>query len=236
MNQRAPNHSPDRRPPVFHKSIYALDQFAADVTWLTANADEVYAVFVQQALPPALREAIMLSVAYENRCRYCAFMHGEWAIEVGLEADVEQELITLDPDHVSDRMWAACLYARRRAAVNFGPVDDNDRRLLRDHFAPREQYLIEVVARTMNVANRVGNTFDAFWSRLHGRAAPDSHPFDELFFTLLFVASLPVGAAVLTALTGHHPLDVLSRFVHFSALFQRRVADGSLPSVRDIDC
>ena len=225
---------PGETPASHRKKVYSLERFLSDLLWLAANTDGLTAVYLDRELDPPLREAVMLSVAYENRCRYCSFMHGEWAIEAGLDPEVERELIGLEPEQVPAEIWKASLYARRRASRDFAPIVLRERRLLAEHFTPRQQYLLEVAARTMAVANLVGNSFDALLSRMRGEPVPHSQLGDEVLFGALFALAAPFGAALLAVLTGHHPLELLTRFLQFSEVFERRVSEGRLHSIDEL--
>ena len=221
-----------RHPAAHHKKTYTLDRLADDLVWLARHLDDLAAVYLGERISDELREEIMAAVSYENACRWCSFMHSEWARNVGVDADELRSATELEPGRLTSRRWAAVVYARKRAAADFGPLDDQLDRDLGEHWDARSRDLIEALARMMTTANLVANTFDALLSRLGGEALPQSPLLDEVVISALFLVGLPPASVGLAVMRRYGPLELLRQFRSFSQRFERRVRDGRIASVR----
>ncbi len=233
MFKRDARGAPGGQPAIFRKKTYTLDRFGRDLGWLLGHLDDLLAVYLGGRIEPELREAIMVGVAYENACRWCGFMHSEWARETGLSDEDLREATELEPPAMAPSKRAAVVYARRRAAQDFADPDSLDARdtQLGDHFDARIRDLIEAVARLMNTANLMANSFDALLSRLRGQPAPHSRLGDELVFGALFALGVPMGGLGLAILRKKGPLRLAKEFITFSEAFDWRVEQRRLPSV-----
>jgi AhpD family alkylhydroperoxidase len=121
-------------------------------------------------LSNALREAIMLAVAAENRCRYCQLAHAAFGQAAGLSpGEVEAILAGREGEGLSARERLALAYARDLARRGLASRDEDLRARLLERYTAREVEAIEATARVMNLANRFGNTFDAGLARIGGR-------------------------------------------------------------------
>ena len=185
VNQSATN--------TFRKRSYKFTEFAHDVFGLVPALPNFTAVY---ALPGRMdkrfREKIMLSVSRMNDCRHCTAIHGAWAALAGLSGEDRAALHELDPADMDHRDWVALEYARRVAAD--APADLDLETELSALFSEKEIADIAAVARAINIANRCGNTWDAFLSRLQGRPAEDSSLADEF---LVLAPLAPFGPAFL---------------------------------------
>ena len=113
----------------------------------------------------AFREQIMLSISRMNDCRYCTAIHGAWAEKVGLDEEQRAALVDLEPGSFDRRTWVALAWARRLVDDDAAPDPDLETEL-RAHYSEREIAAIKAVAIAINLANRSGNTWDAFLERL----------------------------------------------------------------------
>jgi AhpD family alkylhydroperoxidase len=129
-------------------------------------------------LDPQLREEVMVAVSRMNRCRHCTAIHSAWATLVGLSDEDLARLEAIDPERFDRREWLAVQYGRCVVAGDDGRALEEE---LRRHYSDREIAQIAAVARAIDVANQLGNTWDAFEGRLLGLpAGPGSSLLDEL--------------------------------------------------------
>ncbi len=144
-------------------------------------------------LEAALREEVMVAVSRMNRCRHCTAIHSAWGSLVGLSDEDLARLESMAPEDFDRRRWLAIQYGR---CVVAGGETSALEAELRAHFGPDEIERIAAVARAIDVANRLGNTWDSFEGRLRGgpRAGSDSTLLDEL---LVLGLVAPAGAPFL---------------------------------------
>ena len=117
-------------------------------------------------LDPAFREKLMVAVSLLNRCRHCTAIHTAWGELAGLTDEELARLGDLEPDEFDRGEWVAVEYARciARGGTGAGPLETELRRL----YSPSEVAGIQAVVKMIDLANRCGNTFDAFEERLKG--------------------------------------------------------------------
>ncbi len=202
---------------VFNKRIYSVRELCADlrrVRWTTAAG-----IWVRGTLDRQTREAITLAVSHAHDCRYCTFIHREWALHTGLPlsviADLEegtsprQELEAASP---RDPRWLATTYAEALARNEFGPVSPLLETAVTVDFGADHRRRIETVTRVMTILNRSTNTVDALVARRTGRPVAGSRVFDEIVvsgfgWTVVF----PMFAAA-ALMRRESPRRTLSRF------------------------
>ncbi|MFW5967489.1 MAG: carboxymuconolactone decarboxylase family protein [Persicimonas sp.] len=235
MLKQSASASPGQRPAVYDKKLSSPVRLGRDLAWLVGHLRDLVAIYGEEKLAPRLREAIMAGVAYENRCRWCAFMHSEWARKVGLSEEELREATELEPRALSPRERAVVEYARRRAAADFGGPTGARDEAFDDRLGPRLRELAETAARLMTTANLMANTFDALLSRLRGRPVAGSRLVDEVVVGGLFALGIPAGAAALSIMRRKNPLRLAVEFLSFSEAFDWRVEQRRLASVVSTD-
>jgi len=143
-------------------------------------------------LDPALREKVMVAVSRMNRCRHCTAIHTAWASLAGLSDDELARIEEMDPATFERRDWLAMKYARCLVAgADTREVEEE----LRQHYTDGEISRIAAVARGIDVANRSGNTWDSFESRLLGRGGETGSTLGDELAVLALLA--PAGGPFL---------------------------------------
>ncbi len=202
---------------VFNKRTYTAAQLCADlrrVNWITGGG-----IWLRHRLDRQTREAVMLAVSHAHNCRYCAFIHREWALHTGLPLSVIsgiEEPAEPQPERTSgsphDPRWLATTYAEALARADFGPVAPLLETAAAVEFSRDHRSRIETVARIMTIINRSINTFDALRSRLSGDPVDDSRLRDELVVSAFgWAVIVPMFAAV-SLIRRESPRQVIRRF------------------------
>jgi AhpD family alkylhydroperoxidase len=199
---------PNTTTPALVGNAYTLCELAAAVRRLTPLAHHAGRVWVLRQMDPAFREKIMLTVAQTNSCRYCSYVHQEWAIRAGVSDSEIAQLEGADPATFDRAEWSALVYARSLAEANFGPVPAEIAQEVAKYYTPRDRRNIEAVALVMSIANRSANTLEAFRSRLHGVPVSESLP-AEIAITSALVALGPFLMPVLSIVFRKSPLRML---------------------------
>jgi len=167
-------------------------------------------------MDPALREEIMLTVARANGCRYCSYVHQEWAIRAGVSDEEIAQLEGTDPASFDRAKWSALVYARSLAENDFKRVPEEVSHDAAGYHNTGELHDIKAVALVMTIANRSANTMDTLLLRLRGVPASDSLP-AELAITATLLATGPIIVPALSLILRKSPLRLLREFRAFTA-------------------
>ena len=208
---------------LFRKRTYRLPELARDVIALGPRAPGALGIWFGHRMDPATREAIMVAVARANACRYCSFVHREWALAVGLPDDDLARIEGMDADSFDRERWLAATYGQSTITGDLSPEIEREASEVFDAATLRD---IETVARVMTIMNRSGNTVDALLSRLGGTPTGGSRLPDEVVLTILM---LLVGPPVILSLSlgrREAPWSVLRRLDDFARDFDERL-DGT---------
>lgn len=209
--------SGDRVFGVFNKRTYTVAALCADlraISWTTAGG-----VWLRGTLDRQTREAITLAVSHAHDCRYCTFIHREWALHTGLPLSVITQIeagsgprLQQESESPHDRRWLATTYAEALARAEFGPVSPVLDAAVTLEFSAVERRRIETVARVLTVLNRSTNTFDALLARRRGAPVEGSRLPDEVVVSLFgWAVVFPMFAAV-ALLRRERPREILARF------------------------
>ncbi|MBF6355695.1 carboxymuconolactone decarboxylase family protein [Nocardia higoensis] len=180
-------------------------------------------VWFRRQMDRKTREAIMLAVSHAHDCRYCTFVHREWALYTGIPLSAISEIESRENDHLDQRIqdtcgsphdpiWLATTYAEALVRAEFGSVAPFLQATVTVRFDSRDRTHIETVARIITILNRSTNTIDALSARLHGHRVDDSRVSDEILVAVFaWAIVLPMFAAV-ALFNRESPHLVLQRF------------------------
>lgn len=195
---------------------YTLGQLGAAVVRFIPLAPRAGLVWGLRRMDPSLREQVMLTVARANGCRYCIYIHQEWAIRTGA-SDVEiAELEGTDPEAFDRGRWSALVYARSLAENDFGKLPAEIVADTARHHSTGERRNIEAVALVMTIVNRSANTMDALLSRMRGEPVSPSLP-AALVITGGLLTLGPLLVPALSLILRKSPLRLLREFRAFTA-------------------
>lgn len=119
----------------------------------------------------ALREKVMLGATSVTDCRYCAWGHGHWAMANGVSLEEVNQILGQQTESLRAKApaeAAAILFAQHYAEhlEQFDPASIEN---LRTHYSDAQVTEILAYVRTITLGGLVGNTLDAFVSRLRRR-------------------------------------------------------------------
>ncbi len=202
--------------PVRAGKTYTLRELAAAIRRLGPLVHHAGLVWILRRIDPAFREEIMLTVAQVNDCRYCSYVHQEWAIRAGASDEDIAQLEGADPATFDRAKWSALAYARALAEADFGPVPDEISQEVAKYYARRDRRNIETVALIMSIVNRSANTLEAARSRLRGVPVSESLP-AEVVITSALVAISPLLLPLLSIVLRKSPQRLLRELFAYSA-------------------
>lgn len=195
---------------------YTLRELAGAVVRFVPLAPRAGLVWGLRRMDPALREQVMLTVARANGCRYCSYIHQEWAIRTGASDEEIAQLEGTDPGAFDRGRWSALVYARSLAENDFGTLPAEIVADVARHHGTGERRNIEAVALVMTIVNRSANTMDALLFRLRGEPASQSLA-AELAITAVLAATGPVLVPMLSVILRESPWQLLREFRAFTA-------------------
>lgn len=195
---------------------YTLRQLAAALVRFIPLAPRAGLVWGLHRMDPSLREQVMLTVARANGCRYCSYIHQEWAIRTGASDDEIAQLEGTDPADFDRGRWSALVYARSLAENDFGTLPAEIVADTARHHDAGERRNIEAVALVMTIVNRSANTMDALLCRLRGEPASQSLA-AELIITAGLLTLGPLLVPALSLILRKSPLRLLREFRVFTA-------------------
>ncbi len=177
----------------FDRKIFTAGLWVEDTLFLLHKLPAIAGVLRDKDISRAFMEKIMLVVTAVNGCTYCAWFHAKTALLSGLSQEELKNTLDLQfQTDASDFESLALLYAQHFAETNRQPDPHMTRRLVA-YYGEKTAAHIILIIRMMFYGNLIGNTFDAFVSRLEGKRAPNSNVFFEAaFFILLAPVMLPV--------------------------------------------
>jgi AhpD family alkylhydroperoxidase len=178
----------------FNKRIYNIASFKNAVADALANLDDMWAARRGGRVSPAFAERIMLAVTQVNSCRYCQYGHARVALRAGVTQEEIQFLRDGQLEGLPAEEVAALFFAQHHAETAGQPEPEAWQHLV-DTYGPEAARDIVAYIRMISMGNLLGNTFDAFFSRLAWRPAPGSTLFQELGVLLGMFFIIPAGLA-----------------------------------------
>jgi AhpD family alkylhydroperoxidase len=173
----------------FSRKIYTAKSLVKDAMYLLGKSPEIKAAFHDQDISRAFMEKIFIVVTAVNGCVYCTWFHVKQAISSGISSEELKNILDLQfQAEADDFEVTALLYAQHYAETDRQPDTEMIHRLL-DFYGEKTAEHINLIIRVIYFGNLLGNTFDAFISRLKGHKAPNSNVFFEAIF---FILSAPV--------------------------------------------
>ncbi|MCK9309152.1 MAG: carboxymuconolactone decarboxylase family protein [Candidatus Cloacimonetes bacterium] len=179
----------------FKKRIYTPGVLAGDIWFLLTNIGGFAAAKKNEKLSRVFIEKIMSVVTAVNGCVYCSWFHAKESSSAGMSQSEIDNLFKLQFDTEADEYELPALkYAQHFAETERKP-DPQEKTAFVNFYGAKTAWEIMLFIRLIFWGNLLGNTYDAFLSRLKGHPAPNSNAIFEFFFfifafPLLFPASL----------------------------------------------
>jgi len=174
----------------FGKRIYDVRGFREAILDVFDHIDDLRAASRDGRVGRAFAERIMLAVTQVNGCRYCSFGHARMALRAGVHESEVRRLAEGDFTHVPQDQLTAVIFAQHWAETGGKPDPAAWHRVVDEYGSARA---LDVVAyiRMIMVGNLLGNTFDAFLSRIRGSPARGSSIWQEIGVLLSGLVFVP---------------------------------------------
>ncbi len=201
------------------KPVFRLPELVRESAMLASLSPRLMRVYLNGSMEGDFRERLWVATSAVNRCRYCSYMHQNWARLEGVSDEEIRNLEHLDLDRLDRRMHMAAEFAEDWVRKNFGSVEPDIDRRFRDTFLTCEREDIRAVIRLANFANRASNTFDAFLGRLGGKPIAGSRFVDEVAISALVGGAVVGVTPALMAMRRKGPVGLFREFRAFSRRF-----------------
>ncbi len=176
----------------YDKRIFTPGLLFRDLGFLLSKVPALRRAMKNPEIGRAMTGKIMMVVTAVNGCTYCTWFHASEAATSGMSAAEIRDMFDLQFEaRATAHELPALLYAQHFAETNRTPEADMTERLFA-FYGEETATDVLLLIRVIFFGNLLGNTFDAFPSRLAGRPAPDgSAVFEALFYLATFWFMLP---------------------------------------------
>jgi len=124
----------------------------------------------ESRLSAAFQERIMMAVTAVNDCRYCSFFHAKMALEAGCSDDEIEQILGSELSCVDPGELPALAFAQHFAESHEHPSPIALKRLLQVYGRSKTGRIL-LACMGITMGNLLGNTIDAYESRLLGKPA-----------------------------------------------------------------
>jgi len=171
----------------FKKRSYTLKEFFNDIIFLFHNFNRIFEALKAKRINKQFREKILLAVTAVNECKYCSFGHSLMALKNGCTREEISRIMKKDFSNSKPNEIIALTYAQHFAETKRSPDPGATKRLF-SYYGLKKARDIFLFIRIMEIGNLLGNTIDAFKSRMKGIPPKDGSIFFE---SILFIFSYP---------------------------------------------
>jgi AhpD family alkylhydroperoxidase len=179
----------------FAKKVSSPRVFFRDLSFLLGNITKYIEIVRAKRVTLAFAEKIRLVTSAVNQCVLCTRLHSELAQHVGIDSNEICALLNNDLHGgalADETELTALLYAQHYAESNCNPEPARTRQL-QDYYGQKTAGDIVLVIRLINFFNPIGNTLEAFVSRIMGHKSSGS---SLLFEILVVLISVPIAVPV----------------------------------------
>jgi AhpD family alkylhydroperoxidase len=135
-----------------------------DLLFMLANTVRLTRVY-RGALPPALRERLMVAAAAAYGCRFCSWLHAREALRVGVNREELAALVGGVMEGCPEEYSIAVLYAQHWAESNAQPDPEAVHRL-EETYGKERANLVNVVLRPIRLVLFAEDLWSAFLWRV----------------------------------------------------------------------
>nr|MDO8112011.1 carboxymuconolactone decarboxylase family protein [Candidatus Sigynarchaeota archaeon] len=151
------------------------------------------------SISPGFAERIMLAVTGVNGCRYCSWIHTRLALEAGCSDREIAAILGSQFDGAERDELVALAFAQHYAETQGKPEKQAIQRLVHAYGVQKSKAILQCIY-GITVGNYMGNTLDAFRSRL--KKIPPEHGSLWVEFLVFLIGRPVVTAFGLLKLTG----------------------------------
>ena len=168
----------------FKKRSYNFRSFIQDVTNMLRNGSKMKETAKAERISKQFAENIMLACTTVNECIYCEWAHSKVALEVGSTVQEIEQVLALQFDNLPEDQIIALTFAQHYAESEGKPSKKALQKLGAYYGSQKSQDIVNYL-NMIKMGNLLGNTIDAFESRLRGKPAKNGSLIFEFLVYLL---------------------------------------------------
>ncbi|MHA1560556.1 MAG: carboxymuconolactone decarboxylase family protein [Promethearchaeota archaeon] len=152
---------------IFKKRIFTFRSFMKNMQLIIGNQKKFVNTMKSKRISSDFSERIMLAVTAVNGCRYCEWGHTKMAIESGCTDEEIKYILNLDFQGLKKDEITALAFAQHFAESKENPSKKAINNLVKEYGTQKAEDIINY-CRMITMGNLLGNTVDAFDSRMKG--------------------------------------------------------------------
>jgi len=168
----------------FPKRSYTFQLFFRDIGRVIGNLGSIRKTMQHASITPRFAEHVMLAVTAVNGCRYCSYVHARMALESGCSVKEIASLLTSNSSEISSDEAIAIAFGHHYADSGGNPERFALSRLIKAYGLQKSRDIVNSIY-MITIGNYMGNTLDAFRSRMHGIPPPQGSPLMEFIVFLI---------------------------------------------------
>ncbi len=173
----------------FTKRVFTFRSFMKTMQSIIRNRRIIMDTMKSKRISYEFSERIMLAVTTVNGCRICEWAHTKMAIESGCTDEEIKSILDLDFKGLKKEEITALAFAQHFAESKENPSEKAVKNLVKEY---GNQKAVDIInhCRMITIGNLMGNTVDAFDSRINGIQVVDGSIIFE--FLVYLIGGLPV--------------------------------------------
>ncbi len=168
----------------FRKRSYTLRTFLRHITRMFKQSSAIRKTMKSGRVSKQFQERIMLAVTAVNGCRFCEWGHTKTALNEGCTEEELEQIMNQDFDSCDPNEVVALAYAQHYADTEDNPSAEAWEKLV-EFYGEEKAKDIQLVIEMVTIGNLLGNTLDAFESRLKGIPPENGSLFLEMYIYFL---------------------------------------------------
>ncbi|MHA1510714.1 MAG: carboxymuconolactone decarboxylase family protein [Promethearchaeota archaeon] len=173
---------------IFKKRTFTFRYFMKNMQNIIGNQKKFADTMKSKRISCDFSERIMLAVTAVNGCRYCEWGHTKMAIESGCTDEEIKNILDLDFQGLKRDEIPALAFAQHFADSKENPSKKALHNLVKEYGTQKAEDIINY-CQMITMGNLLGNTVDAFNSRMNGIQVINGSIFFE--FLVYMIGGLP---------------------------------------------
>ncbi len=175
----------------FDKRIVTLKTQNEHIRMFIKHSDAFVEAHLNPVISKSFSESVSLAISQVNGCKLCSYTHAKSALKSGMSEEDVEFLMSGSFDNAPKEQLEALLFAQHYADTK-GITDPEIRQKLLTTYGEEKTKDIMASILMMNLTNLHGNTAEALWLRLKGKAVAYSSFWQEIAVTINFFKIMPV--------------------------------------------
>jgi len=168
-------------------------RFLEAIADILSHTDDLKDTARSKRIDHSFAEKIMLAVTQVNGCRYCHYGHTKTALRAGVSPQEIARISAGDLGDFPEDEAIALFFGQHYAETGGNPDAEVFERFVNYYGEKRSRDILGYI-RMIMFGNLMGNTFDAFLSRLRGNPSLDGSLISELaILSLCVIGFFPFG-------------------------------------------